>query len=258
LNDEELIQAWAAAPDPLAEFTQGPTAETMDALMDQLKDDPDVAELMEANGGDMAMDAATMVQIMAKPSVQRLMSDPAMARMMQDPLAIEQQIAQLREAANGDKLSQEDGDKVREMLSMQLGVDVDKVDEFLDDLEIQPVDDRTREVLRLFKAMLTGQKVEQVGPPPIDIEKAKASCEELFRIVDRDGDGFINFEELAWLARETGGYVNHDVFQQQCQLVGADAANGLTKEQLLASYVEFGAGDIEVDLAAMKLAAGVA
>merc|ERR1719235_1091026 len=81
------------------------------------------------------MDAATMVQIMAKPSVQKLMQDPAMARMMQDPLSIEQQIAQLREAANGEKLSQEDGDKVREMLSMQLGVSPDKVDEFLEDLD---------------------------------------------------------------------------------------------------------------------------
>jgi Ca2+-binding EF-hand superfamily protein len=196
-----------------------------------------------------------MVQIMAKPSVQKLMQDPAMARMMQDPLAIEQQIAQLREAANGDKLSQEDGNKVREMLSMQLGVSADKVDEFLADLDDQPVDDRTREVLRLFKAMLTGEKVEQPAAPAIDLAQAQASCEELFRLVDRDGDGFINFEELAWLARETGGYVNEDVFEQQCALVGADAAHGLTKDQLLASYVEFGAGDIAVDLATMRVAA---
>merc|ERR1719327_2230312 len=174
---------------------------------------------------------------------------------MQDPLAIEQQITQLREAANGDKLSQEDGDKVREMLSMQLGVAPDKVDEFLADLEDQPVDDRTREVLRLFKAMLTGERVEQPVAPAIDLAKAEALCGELFRLVDRDGDGFINFEELAWLARETGGYVNDEVFEQQCALVGADAAHGLTKEQLLASYVEFGAGDIEVDLAAMRVAA---
>lgn len=181
-----------------------------------------------------------------------------MARMMQDPLAIEQQITQLREAANGDKLSQEDGDKVREMLSMQLGVAADKVDEFLADLEDQPVDDRTREVLRLFKAMLDGEKVEQPVAPPIDLAKAEALCGELFRIVDRDGDGFINFEELAWLARETGGYVNQDVFEQQCSLVGADPSKGLTQAQLLASYVEFGAGDVEVDLAAMRLAVGPA
>jgi hypothetical protein len=230
----------------------------MEALMDQLKDDPDVAQLMEANDGNMPMDAATMVQIMAKPSVQKLMQDPAMARMMQDPQAIETQIAQLREAANGDKLSQEDGDKVREMLSMQLGVAVDKVDEFLDDLDDQPVDDRTREVLRLFKAMLRGETVEQPVAPPIDPAKAGALCGELFRIVDRDGDGFINFEELAWLARETGGYVNQDVFQQQCQLVGADPTKGLTEAHLLASYVEFGAGDPEVDLEKMRVAAGAA
>merc|ERR1719214_513049 len=218
----------------------------MDALMDQLKDDPEVAELMEANGGEAAMDAATMVQ---------LMQDPAMARMMQDPLSIEQQIAQLREAANGEKLSQEDGDKVREMLSMQLGVSPDKVDEFLEDLDMQPVDARTREVLRLFKAMLTGEKVEAPAAPVVDMAKAQGACDELFALVDRDGDGFINFEELAYLARETGGYVNEDVFQQQCQLVGADPAKGLTKEHLLASYVEFGAGDVEVDLATIRTAA---
>ena len=93
----------------------------------------------QANGGDMPMDAATMVQMMAMPSVQKLMQDPAMARMTQDPLAIEQQIMQLREAANGDKLSKEDGDKVRDMLSMQLGVEPSKVDEFLEDLDDQPV-----------------------------------------------------------------------------------------------------------------------
>merc|ERR550537_1919297 len=143
--------------------------------------------MMEANGGDMAaMDAATMVQIMAKPSVQKLMQDPAMARMMQDPLAIEQQIAQLREAANGDKLSQEDGDKVREMLSMQLGVSPDKVDEFLEDLDMQPVDARTREVLRLFKAMLTGEKVEAPAAPMVDMAKAQGACDELFALVDRE------------------------------------------------------------------------
>merc|ERR1719161_1251207 len=160
-----------------------------------------------------------------------------MARMMQDPLSIEQQIAQLREAANGEKLSQEDGDKVREMLDMQ------------------PVDARTREVLRLFKAMLTGEKVEAPAAPVVDMAKAQGACDVLFALVDRDGDGFINFEELAWLARETGGYVNEDVFQQQCQLVGADPAKGLTKEHLLASYVEFGAGDVEVDLATIRTAA---
>jgi hypothetical protein len=230
----------------------------MDALMDKLKDDPDVAQLMEANGGDMPMDAATMVQIMAKPSVQKLMQDPAMARMMQDPLAIEQQIEQLREAANGDKLSQEDGDRVRQMLSMQLGVAVDKVDDFLADLDDQPVDDRTREVLRLFKAMLTGEKVDTPVATPVDLEKAGALCGELFKIVDRDGDGFINCDELAWLARETGGYVNADVYNQQCQLVGADPNKGLTQADLLKSYVELGAGDVEVDLAAMKVAVGSA
>ena len=39
----------------------------------------------------------------------------------QDPLSIEQQIAQLREAANGEKLSQEDGDKALRLAAKRLG-----------------------------------------------------------------------------------------------------------------------------------------
>ena len=84
---------------------------------------------------------------------------------------------------------------------------------------------------------------------------------ELFNVVDRDGDGFVNFEEIASYFRETAsGEYDQDEFQKICDDLGAKTDRGLTNEQfmkLVAQDWQMSLEVIEADLVVMRAVGAV-
>lgn len=80
-----------------------------------------------------------------------------MQRLLQDPSVVQQQISMMKESVTQEALSEDEQMQVKTMLSAQLGVAVDQVDDFLADLDQQPVSAQQREILQLFKNMLSGK-----------------------------------------------------------------------------------------------------
>ena len=94
---------------------------------------------------------------------------------------------------------------------------------------------------------------------------ACAKVQELFNVADRDGDGFLNFEEFAFyfresrvcLYRESEEYVQ-DKFQDICEDLGAETDRGLTNEQFMKFVAQsMSLEDIEADLVVMRAVGAV-
>lgn len=77
--------------------------------------------------------------------------------------------------------------------------------------------------------------------------RLRGKSDEIHRHFDRDGDGYLNYPELAALGRATGGELPEIAFGAVCMEVGADSSRGFTPEDLFRLYVEAGMGDVNRD-----------
>jgi serine/threonine protein kinase len=71
---------------------------------------------------------------------------------------------------------------------------------------------------------------------------------KVFSMADKNGDGYLCFEEMKWLAKASN---NSDLSQQEyetiCKAVHAESAKGLTAQHVLKLYTELRAGDAVED-----------
>jgi serine/threonine protein kinase len=71
---------------------------------------------------------------------------------------------------------------------------------------------------------------------------------KVFSMADKNGDGYLCFEEMKWLAKVSD---DSDLSQQEyetiCEVVSAESGNGLTAQHVLKLYRELRAGDAVED-----------
>jgi hypothetical protein len=140
-----------------------------------MMEDPEVREAVER----AQEDPTSIISVMSKPVVQAAMQDPAMQqmmredpawrKMMQDPRVVQELSKQVSQQA----LSEEEALQVRQMLSNQLGVPIGEVDSYLSDMDKKDITKEQRDVLELFKNMLSGE--EGAAPAPAAPEVADAT-----------------------------------------------------------------------------------
>ena len=61
----------------------------------------------------------------------------------------------------------------------------------------------------------------------------------------------MNLHEMQALVSATGGEFEESSYTAACGALGANPSKGLSREQLFKLYVNFGAGDIQKDYAAV-------
>lgn len=74
------------------------------------------------------------------------------------------------------------------------------------------------------------------------------ASEKIFGMADKDGDGYLCFEEFSWLARASNDDEDErDLTRQDftiiCEAVGAESSRGLSSKQLQKVYTKLRAGD---------------
>jgi hypothetical protein len=154
-KEAELLNAWATAADPLEQFSSKPSQDEVQSVMDKMMEDPEVAKVLQQQDG--TVDPSSLVSMISNPTVQKAMEDPAMQKLLQDPAVVQQQIGLMKESVTTEALSEAERLQVKTMLSAQLGVAVDQVDDFLVDLDEQPISAQQKDILQLFKTMLSGE-----------------------------------------------------------------------------------------------------
>ena len=99
--------------------------------------------------------------------------------------------------------------------------------------------------------------LEETATVAEKLREEEAKVQELFNVVDRDGDGFVNFEEFVLLLRENDlGNMPQDEFREMCKSVGAETARGLGKEQFMKVFAQCPSEKIEEFALVMRATGG--
>jgi len=81
--------------------------------------------------------------------------------------------------------------------------------------------------------------------------REKEASKKIFGLADKDGDGYLCYEEMKWLTKETSTDDHHDLskedFETLCAAVGAECAKGLTCEHVVELYTNLQLGDAVAD-----------
>ena len=110
-------------------------------------------------------------------------------------------------------------------------------------------DDEPSEAEAAFAKLFSSSLRKFSGATPSKQDANRAKCDQMFTEADRDGDGFLGYNDLCWLAKKTTGQeaqFPEEQFGELCRELDADEP-GLTQPQLYRSYMELGMGDIAED-----------
>ena len=71
---------------------------------------------------------------------------------------------------------------------------------------------------------------------------------KVFSMADRNGDGYLCFEEMKWLTKVSDDSdLSKEEYETICEAVGAEKAKGLTAQHVLKLYRDLRAGDAVED-----------
>ena len=74
----------------------------------------------------------------------------------------------------------------------------------------------------------------------------REKCDAMFDMVDRDGDGLINYDEASWLADATDSSLAAEEWTQICEALGNGVVDEkITKDLFWKMYDEMHAGDVD-------------
>jgi serine/threonine protein kinase len=76
------------------------------------------------------------------------------------------------------------------------------------------------------------------------------ASDKVFRMADKDGDGYLDFAEMNWLAKVSSGdetELSREQYESICRAANAESAQGLTAQHVLKLYRELRAGDAVED-----------
>ena len=87
-------------------------------------------------------------------------------------------------------------------------------------------------------------------PMPVVDPVQEEMANRVFEMVDRDADGYLDYEETQWLSQVTnnGEGVSLGTYQEVCDVVGATPEQGLSREHVIQLYTTLHIGDVVADL----------
>jgi serine/threonine protein kinase len=103
-------------------------------------------------------------------------------------------------------------------------------------------------------SILLSDSVAIPTPMPVVDPVKEEMANRVFELVDRDADGYLDYEETRWLSQVTnnGEGVSLGTYQEVCDVVGAAPEQGLSREQVIQLYATLEIGDVVADLAKLK------
>eukprot|EP01052_Picozoa_sp_SAG31_P022300 SAG31_NODE_1768_length_7313_cov_3.691295_4_plen_960_part_00 len=115
---------------------------------------------------------------------------------------------------------------------------------------------RTRSVTAGAVSLATGSSEtedQKLASTNIVLAAVSQKNDAIFKTLDVDLDGFLNYSELSQLAVRTGGDLSEPDYAMVCSAAGCDAQIGLTKAGLLRVYTDLRLGNVDKDHKALGL-----